>query len=69
MAEWALNYLIETPRKELGYEPVFQCHPLLCPPVPAGEADARAADDPHRLVARSSSFAVTLVAERMASPS
>src|SRR4051794_4390133 len=33
MAEWALNYLSETPRKSLGYEPVFQCHPLLCPPV------------------------------------
>jgi hypothetical protein len=36
MAEWALNYLINTPRPELGYEPVFQCHPLRCPPVPAG---------------------------------
>ncbi|NLC67225.1 MAG: hypothetical protein GX754_00235 [Clostridiaceae bacterium] len=35
MAEWALNYLIETPRKHLNYEPVFQCHPLKCPPVPA----------------------------------
>ena len=28
MAEWAMNYLIETPRKQLNYEPVFQCHPL-----------------------------------------
>ncbi len=36
MAEWALNYLIHTPRPELDYEPVFQCHPLCCPPVPAG---------------------------------
>src|SRR5579862_1859777 len=36
MAEWAMNYLIETPRKQLDYEPVFQCHPLRCPPVPQG---------------------------------
>ena len=36
MAEWALNYLINTPRPELNYEPVFQCHPLRCPPTPAG---------------------------------
>src|SRR4026208_1557311 len=35
MAEWALNYLINTPRPELDYEPVFQCHPLKCPPPPA----------------------------------
>ena len=36
MAQWAMNYLIRTPRKELNYEPVFQCYPLRCPPVPAG---------------------------------
>jgi len=36
MAEWALNYLISTPRPELDYEPVFQCHPLQCPPAAAG---------------------------------
>ncbi len=36
MARWAMNYLIRTPRKELEYQPVFQCYPLLCPPVPAG---------------------------------
>jgi hypothetical protein len=36
MAEWALNYLINTPRPELDYEPVFQCHPLKCPPTPMG---------------------------------
>ena len=36
MAEWAMNYLIRTPRPELDYEPVFQCHPLKCPPVPPG---------------------------------
>ena len=35
MAEWAMNYLIRTPRAEFDYEPVFQCHPLKCPPVPA----------------------------------
>jgi hypothetical protein len=34
MAAWAMNYLIRTPKKELNYEPVFQCHPLRCPPVP-----------------------------------
>ena len=31
MADWAMNYLIHTPRKEFNYEPVFQCHPLRCP--------------------------------------
>lgn len=36
MAGWAMNYLILTPRKELNYEPVFQCHPLRCPPAPEG---------------------------------
>jgi hypothetical protein len=36
MAEWAMNYLIWTPRPEFNYEPVFQCHPLKCPPVPEG---------------------------------
>jgi hypothetical protein len=36
MASWAMNYLARTPRKDLGYEPVFQCHPLQCPPTPAG---------------------------------
>ena len=36
MAEWALHYLINTPRPHLDYEPVFQCHPLTCPPVPDG---------------------------------
>ena len=34
MAQWAMNYLINTPRKELNYEPLFQCHPLRCPPIP-----------------------------------
>jgi hypothetical protein len=36
MAAWAMNYLICTPRKDLNYEPVFQCHPLSCPPIPSG---------------------------------
>ena len=35
MAAWAMNYLIRTPNKDLDYEPVFQCHPLKCPPAPA----------------------------------
>jgi hypothetical protein len=49
MAEWALNYLSETPRKSLGYEPVFQCHPLLCPPVPAGQDPVVACDTDARM--------------------
>jgi hypothetical protein len=49
MAEWALNYLTETPRKSLGYEPVFQCHPLLCPPVPAGQDPVVACDTDARM--------------------
>jgi hypothetical protein len=36
MAQWAMNYLIRTPNQALNFEPVFQCHPLRCPPVPAG---------------------------------
>jgi len=36
MAGWAMNYLIHTPRADLDYEPVFQCHPLKCPPTPQG---------------------------------
>lgn len=36
MAEWAMNYLARTPRPNLEWEPVFQCHPLKCPPVPEG---------------------------------
>ena len=49
MAEWALNYLTETPRKNLGYEPVFQCHPLQCPPVPEGEDPVVACDTDARM--------------------
>jgi hypothetical protein len=36
MAEWAMEYLARTPRKEFDYEPVFQCFPLRFPPVPQG---------------------------------
>ena len=49
MAQWAMNYLTETPRKELGYEPVFQCHPLQCPPVPAGQDPVVACDTDARM--------------------
>jgi hypothetical protein len=31
MAEWALHYLTETPRKDLGYEPVFNVTPAMPP--------------------------------------
>ena len=49
MAEWALHYLIATPRKELGYEPVFQCNPLGCPPVPKGQDPVVACDTDARI--------------------
>ena len=49
MAEWAMNYLTETPRKSLGYEPVFQCHPLQCPPVPEGQDPVVACDTDARM--------------------
>jgi hypothetical protein len=49
MAGWAMNYLIETPRKHLGYEPVFQCHPLKCPPVPEGQDPVVSCDTDARL--------------------
>ena len=49
MAQWAMNYLIRTPRPELNYEPVFQCHPLLCPPVPEGQDPVVACDTDARL--------------------
>ena len=49
MAQWAMNYLISTPRKELNYEPVFQCYPLRCPPVPAGNDVVVACDTDARL--------------------
>jgi hypothetical protein len=36
MAQWAMNYLIRTPRKHLNYEPIFQCQFYKFPPAPAG---------------------------------
>jgi hypothetical protein len=49
MAGWAMNYLIRTPRKNLGYEPVFQCHPLKCPPAPEGEDPVVSCDTDARM--------------------
>ena len=49
MAQWAMNYLARTPRAQLGYEPVFQCHPLQCPPVPAGQDPVVACDTDARM--------------------
>jgi len=49
MAEWAMNYLILTPRKELGYEPVFQCYPLNCPPIPASNDPVVSCDTDARM--------------------
>jgi hypothetical protein len=36
MAQWAMNYLIRTPRKELNYEPVFGANEMKCPPFSKG---------------------------------
>ena len=49
MAEWALNYLTRTPRPELGYQPVFQCHPLRCPPTPVDQDPVVACDTDARM--------------------
>lgn len=49
MAAWAMNYLIRTPRPELNYEPVFQCYPLRCPPVPAGQDPVVSCDTDARM--------------------
>jgi hypothetical protein len=49
MAGWAMNYLIRTPRKEFDYEPVFQCYPLRCPPVPKGRDVVVACDTDARM--------------------
>lgn len=49
MAAWALHYLIHTPRKQYDYEPVFQCHPLRCPPVPDGQDVVAACDTDARM--------------------
>ena len=47
-----MNYLIETPRKHLNYEPVFQCHPLRCPPSPEGQDPVVSCDTDARLALR-----------------
>src|SRR5262249_40987850 len=49
MAGWAMNYLIRSPRPELDYEPVFQCHPLRCPPLPPGSDPVVACDTDARM--------------------
>ena len=49
MAQWAMNYLIRSPRKEFDYEPVFQANPMSCPPVPAGHDVVVACDTDARM--------------------
>lgn len=36
MAQWSLRYLVQSPRKHLNYDPVFQCFTFQCPPAPEG---------------------------------
>ena len=49
MAQWAMNYLICSPRKEFDYEPVFQANPMNCPPVPGGHDVVVACDTDARM--------------------
>lgn len=49
MAQWSMNYLIRTPRKEFNYEPVFQCRLYGCPPIPTGQDPVVAADTDARM--------------------
>jgi hypothetical protein len=49
MAQWGMNYLIFSPRKELGYEPVFQATPMNCPPIPSGHDVVVACDTDARM--------------------
>lgn len=49
MAQWGMNYLIRSPRKALGYEPVFQANPMNCPPVPEGHDVVVACDTDARM--------------------
>lgn len=49
MAQWGMNYLIRSPRKELGYEPVFQASPMNCPPIPSGHDVVVACDTDARM--------------------
>ncbi|MHB1000082.1 MAG: glycoside hydrolase family protein [Armatimonadota bacterium] len=34
MAEWSLEYLINSPRERFNYDPVFECYPYKYPPEP-----------------------------------
>ena len=49
MAQWRMNYLIRSPRKELDYEPVFQADPMNCPPIPSGHDVVVACDTDARM--------------------
>ena len=49
MAQWGMNYLIRSPRKEFNYEPVFQANPMNCPPVPSGHDVVVACDTDARM--------------------
>lgn len=49
MAQWAMSYLIRTPRKELNYEPVFQMFPFRCPPIPEGKDPVVGCDSDARM--------------------
>lgn len=49
MAEWSLEFLIRTPRKNLNYEPVFQLFPYRCPPAPEGSDPVVACDTDARM--------------------
>ncbi|MFH0761035.1 MAG: hypothetical protein V2A67_05995 [Bacteroidota bacterium] len=49
MAQWAMNYLIRSPRKEYNYEPVFQCKVYGCPPIPSGQDPVVPCDTDARL--------------------
>jgi len=49
MAQWAMNYLIRSPRKEFDYEPVFQANPMNCPPFPGGHDVVVACDTDARM--------------------
>lgn len=49
MAQWGMNYLIRSPRKEFGYEPVFQANPMNCPPIPSGHDVVVACDTDARM--------------------
>ena len=49
MAQWAMHYLIRSPRKEFDYEPVFQANLMNCPPFPGGHDVVVACDTDARM--------------------